>query len=82
MHLVGCFIRSISYYFQFQKRLFSHFFELKIGVRLKFEEIFCTLLQSLKHRFPRTRRLAKRVANFTGSEMYLLKTPIFMKISL
>ena len=65
----------------FRRAFFSHFFELKIRVCLKFEEIFCTLLQSRKHRFPRTTiRLAKRVAKFTGSEMYLLKNSIFMKI--
>jgi hypothetical protein len=60
---------------------FSHFFKLKIRVRLKFEEIFSTLLQTRKHRFPRTTsRLANRVVNFTGSEMCFFKNPIFMKI--
>jgi hypothetical protein len=61
------------YKFEFMTHLFSHFFELQIRARLKFEVLFFILRKSRKHHFPRKRsRLTKRVVNFTDSEMYLL----------
>ena len=69
----------------FRHAFFSHFSEMNIWVRLTCEEIYCTLLQTRKHRFPSTRSgLAKKVVNFTGNEMYLLKNfsheNIFLKV--
>jgi hypothetical protein len=62
----------------FRRAYFPHFSELKITAQLKFRALFCTLIQSRKYRFPRTTSgLAKRVINFTGSEMYLLTNSFF-----
>ena len=63
---------KISYYFDFKMHLFSHFSEIKIRARLKLEVLF-TLRKPRKHHCPRkTRGLAKRVVNFTDSEMEFL----------
>jgi hypothetical protein len=51
--------------------LSSHFSEVKIRVRLKFEVLFFNLRKSQKHHFPRrTSDLVKGTVNFTDSEMY------------
>jgi len=42
----------IPYFCGFKMRLFSHFSELKIRVRLIFGALFFTLWKSWKHNFP------------------------------
>jgi hypothetical protein len=62
----------MPYDFEFKPQLFSHFSELKIRLRLKFEVLFFHLRSSRKGRFPRkTGGLAKTVVNFTYSEIYI-----------
>jgi len=65
----------MPYYFEFKTHLFSHFSELKIKMRLKFEVLFYTLWKSQKPNFsPKTSGLAERAVNFSDSEIYLLVT--------
>lgn len=61
-------------YFEFNTHFFfSHFSKLKIKARLKFKVSLFILRKPRKHHFPRKiRSLAKRVANFTNNEVYLL----------
>jgi hypothetical protein len=55
-------IFCIPYCLEFKTHLYSHFFEMKIKVRLKFEVLFFSLRMSRKHYFPRrTNGLAKKI---------------------
>jgi hypothetical protein len=61
-----------------RRTFFSHLAEPKIRVHCKFVVSFFTLRKPRKHHFPRrTSGLAKRVVNFTDSEMYLLAKIFF-----
>jgi hypothetical protein len=62
----------MPYYFEFKTHLFSHFSDLIIRMRLKFEVLFFTLFKSQKLNFPpRTSDLAERAVNISDSEIYL-----------
>jgi hypothetical protein len=65
--------KQIPYYLEFKKRLFKHFFELKIRMRLIFQVLFFTIRKPRKHNFPRqTSGRAKRVVILrTGYCIYL-----------
>jgi len=63
----------LPYYFEFNGALFLYFSKLKIWVRLKFKVLFIILRKPRKHHFPRKiRSIAKSVAYFTNTEVYLL----------
>jgi hypothetical protein len=53
---------------EFKTHFFSHFSELKIRVRVKFEVLFFSFLNSRK-----TIGLAEGAVNFRDSEMYFLE---------
>jgi hypothetical protein len=70
----------LAYYVEFKTHLFSHFFQLKIRLRLKCEVLFFTLRKPRKHHFPRrTSSAAARIVNFTDSGMYMLAQFFFLK---
>jgi hypothetical protein len=65
--------KLVTYYFEFKTHFFRFFSELKISISLIFDVLFFTLRLPRKHNFPgRTSDLAKRVLNFSDSEIYLL----------